>query len=347
MDVLQMTSRKRETYYVQLHHSILWECALGIAAITNTPMLHTLEKEEKYWRQLKQSMSKDLLDALSVVEKHNTWKCILQILHEKNFANVEEFSSFIMDLPDERFTFICLPFTGEGFQKKRKDAAHGSREAMQVLQEETKDHPFFPAYIEYVSTVNREELKNHLIHVMHVWYTEVVQPEETQLVTMLEYDQKEKEQMMAEIPAEEFVQWATGGITYVPEPSIHKVLLIPQYVYRPWNIEADIEGTKVFYYPISNTSIAPEDPYIPPDFLVEKYKALGDETRLRIVKILAEKEHSLQQLTDRMEIGKSTIHHHLKLLRSAKLVTIEAGQYVLKRETLHVLGKELELYTNQ
>src|SRR5699024_5468672 len=135
MDVFHINSRKRETYHVQLHHSILWECALGIAAITNTPMLQTLEKDEKYWKQRKQSMSTELRDALTVVEKHNTWKCVLQILHEKDFANLEEYTTCIKDLPNEGLTFICLPFTGEEFQKARKEAAHGSRKAIQVLKE--------------------------------------------------------------------------------------------------------------------------------------------------------------------------------------------------------------------
>lgn len=47
MDILQLTSRKRETYHVQLTYSLLWENALGIAAITNSKLLQTLERPEK------------------------------------------------------------------------------------------------------------------------------------------------------------------------------------------------------------------------------------------------------------------------------------------------------------
>ena len=45
---------------------------------------------------------------------------------------------------------------------------------------------------------------------------------------------------------EELVEWSTGGVIYMPEPSVNHVLLIPQIIYRPWNIEADIEDTKCF-----------------------------------------------------------------------------------------------------
>lgn len=34
-------------------------------------------------------------------------------------------------------------------------------------------------------------------------------------------------------------------------------------VQAAWNIEADIEDTKVFHYPVANESIHPEDPYEP------------------------------------------------------------------------------------
>lgn len=44
MDTLNMTSRKRETYQVTFEWSLLWESALGIAAVTNKGILETLEK---------------------------------------------------------------------------------------------------------------------------------------------------------------------------------------------------------------------------------------------------------------------------------------------------------------
>ncbi len=347
MEVFQVTSRKRETYEVRLQYSVLWECALGIAAITNELMIDTLEKDRNDRKKLKQSLSTQLLNALKVVEENNTWKCLLQLLHKKSFTKLEELTSYITQLDHDEFKWICLPFVGSRYQSIRETAAQGDEDAIRVLQRETKENSFFPRYIQYVIDTEADVLKEHLIQVMTMWYTEVVKRDENQLQEMLAYDYKEKMEMKEKTPPEKFVQWATGGIQYQPEPSVQTVLLIPQYVYRPWNIEADIEGTKVFYYPISNRSIAPRDPYMPRDFLVEKHKALGDETRLRIVKMLSEEDHTLQQLTDRLHVGKSTIHHHLKLLRAAKLVMIENGKYVLKTGSLQLLTTELELYINE
>ena len=95
------------------------------------------------------------------------------------------------------------------------------------------------------------------------WYESVIQKEEEEILSILKRDYETKVEMNKKMKPEEFVEWATGGVNYMPEPSVHHVLLIPQMTYRPWNIEADIEDTKVFHYPVANESIHPEDPYEP------------------------------------------------------------------------------------
>lgn len=344
MDILNASSRKRETYKVHLKFSTLWECALGIAAITNTPLLNTLEKPLDYWNTLKQSLSEELIDYLDYVEKHNTWKALLQILHTNDFMSIQEFTEYINQSQEYDLRITCLPYVGMNFQDLRSKSAAQDKGAICELKNVTKDNPFFPNYIEFISLVDINELKNHLINVMKEWYESVIIPNEKQLIEILENDYNTKMQMLNIMTPEEFVEWATGGITYLPEPSVHKVLLIPQYIYRPWNIEADLEGIKVYYYPVANESISPDDKYIPNNFLVEKFKAVGDEARLRIVKLLYEQDRGLQDITDQLDLGKSTIHHHLKILRAAKIVEISNSKYSLKKKSVESLLKELDFY---
>ncbi|WP_391209584.1 ArsR/SmtB family transcription factor [Psychrobacillus sp. L4] len=347
MDVLNHSSRKRETYQVHVTQSVLWECALGIAAITNTPIIKTLEKPADYWEELKESLPVGLLAELDFVSIKNTWKALLQLLHKRDFHDLGEFTSYIQTLPMTELTFICLPFIGSKYQEIRRRASLGEESAMKEMMKLTSDHSFFPNYIEFICQANGKRLKEHLINVMNFWYEAIIEKDSYHLQTILKTDYEMKKKMLDKMPPEELVEWATGGVSYLPEPSVHNVLLIPQYIYRPWNIEADIEGTKVFYYPISNESITPNDQYTPNNFLVLKHKALGDEVRLRIVKLLYEHDRTLQDITEKLNIGKSTIHHHLKILRAAKLVEIIDAKYSLKRIALDMLSKELELYLNQ
>ncbi|WP_152655716.1 helix-turn-helix transcriptional regulator [Oceanobacillus sp. CFH 90083] len=344
MDVLQLTSRGRESYDVQLTYSILWECALGIAAITNTRLLDTLDRPREYWAQIKNSISGELSEELAFVEEKNTWKGLLQILHQQEFSSLDAFQQYIQALPDAELKFICLPFAGKKEQVYREQAAQGEEKAIKELMRITDNNPFFPAYIEFISTCEAKSLKKHLIKVMDSWYQEVVKANQQEIEAVLEKDYQSKKAMYQKVSSEELVQWATGGVTYPPEPSVHTVLLIPQYIYRPWNIEADIEGTKVFYYPVSNESVSPSDRYMPDYFLVQKYKALGDEVRLKMVKLLSEHPRTLQDMTERLDIGKSTIHHHLKILRAAKIVEIIDSKYCLKKNVFALLAKEFNWY---
>ncbi|RAN90590.1 transcriptional regulator [Bacillus sp. SRB_28] len=347
MEVFHVTSRKRETYNVQMKYSILFECALGIAAITHKRLIDTLEKTQSEWEEIRESLSVEMREHLQFVEENNTWKALLQLLYEGDFQDLSQFIANIDSLSEEDLKYICLPFLGEVYEEKRRLAVSGEASVINELKELTHDHQFFSTYIEFVCNVDVRELKTHLIAVMTGWYDSVVKKEAEEIVSILQRDYEAKNEMNKKMQPEEFVEWATGGVTYMPEPSVHHVLLIPQITYRPWNIEADIEDTKVFHYPVANESIHPEDPYEPSYFLVHKHKALGDEARLRIVKLLFEQERTLQDITERLQLGKSTVHHHLKLLRAAKLVDIHDGKYVLRKKTVQSLAKELDAFLNR
>ncbi|MEK3906358.1 winged helix-turn-helix domain-containing protein [Oceanobacillus sp. FSL K6-0127] len=347
MDVISATVKKRETYSVHIKYSSLWECALGIAAITNTALIDSLEKSISYWKEMRESLSHRLREHLEYVEKNNTWKALLQLLHQKDFTTLQEFTSYIEMLSEKRLKFICLPFVGDAYQELRERAACREKEAIEALQSLTAANPFFPEYIAFISNMEQMQLKKHLVEVMTDWYKQVIENDPEQLEKILQADVAAKKKMEVKMDPEEFVEWATAGITYLPEPSVHHVLLIPHVTYRPWNIVADLEDTKVFYYPVANESISPDDRYLPNDFLLLKYKALGDEARLRIIKLLFERNRTLQEITERMGMGKSTIHHHLKILRAAQLVEMKDTKYALKTKAIDSLTKELALYLHQ
>ena len=53
-----------------------------------------------------------------------------------------------------------------------------------------------------------------------------------------------------------------------------------------------------------------------------RFRALGDETRLRILEQLVAGERSVSELTERVDIGQSLMSHHLRILREAGLVVV-------------------------
>lgn len=134
MEVFHVTSRKRETYNVQMKYSILFECALGIAAVTHKRLIDTLEKSQSEWEKIRQSLSVEMREHLQFVEENNTWKALLQLLYEGDFQDLSQFIANIDSLSEEDLKYICLPFLGEAYQAKRRLAASGEVSVIHELK---------------------------------------------------------------------------------------------------------------------------------------------------------------------------------------------------------------------
>lgn len=59
------------------------------------------------------------------------------------------------------------------------------------------------------------------------------------------------------------------------------------------------------------------------------FKALNDETRRQIIELLKAKDMNAGEISDRFNISKPSISHHLDILKRADLITSEKrGQFV-------------------
>ncbi|MCB9680149.1 MAG: metalloregulator ArsR/SmtB family transcription factor [Alphaproteobacteria bacterium] len=80
--------------------------------------------------------------------------------------------------------------------------------------------------------------------------------------------------------------------------------------------------------------------------LVPFLKALADESRLRLVGLLALRPHSVEELATVLDLRASTVSHHLGKLVEAGLVRAEASGhyhvYALDLDALHARAKALQ-----
>lgn len=65
-------------------------------------------------------------------------------------------------------------------------------------------------------------------------------------------------------------------------------------------------------------------PDISAELTLQFFKALADESRLRIVALLTDRERSVQEIAQRMKLREPTISHHLSILKELDLVTSRA-----------------------
>jgi DNA-binding transcriptional ArsR family regulator len=137
---------------------------------------------------------------------------------------------------------------------------------------------------------------------------------------VLERSAGEASRMAARADVKVVVERVTHGLVYNGEVGILEVLLVPSLVPAPFTIISDHDATKIFCYPTSQQAAKAESPDAR---LVAVYRALGDETRLRILRRLVGGSTSVGLLSDDLGLAKSTVHQHLFSLRAAGLVRLD------------------------
>jgi DNA-binding transcriptional ArsR family regulator len=60
------------------------------------------------------------------------------------------------------------------------------------------------------------------------------------------------------------------------------------------------------------------------ELTLQFFKALADESRLRIIALLTDRERSVQEIAQRMKLREPTISHHLSILKELDLVASRA-----------------------
>src|ERR1041385_8732065 len=73
---------------------------------------------------------------------------------------------------------------------------------------------------------------------------------------------------------------------------------------------------------VADVSAVPASPDVPPR-LVKSFRALGDPTRLALLRLLAVEEHAVGDLVRALGIAQPAVSRHLRVLREAELVVDE------------------------
>jgi DNA-binding MarR family transcriptional regulator len=165
------------------------------------------------------------------------------------------------------------------------------------------------------------------------WHEDVFAREWAEVAPIVERDADEKRRLARVATVSTVVEEATNGGEYTPEVGIGRVLLIPTYLGRPWVIHGRQRSTLVMVTPAGEAALAGSPEEAARRRLLRLSKALSDDTRLRALRRLAEGNRSLIELADDLGVSKSTMHHHLAVLRSAGLLRW-AGPHRDKRYAL-------------
>ena len=216
---------------------------------------------------------------------------------------------------------------------------------LEFLRTSHPDWEPWTTYLRGILDADSAAFKEELVAVVEEWAERVFKPEALTIMPIIERDAEAKRQLLRELPADEFVTVATNGVEFAPRPGCDRVVMVPSFIARPLVAHLEVGDALIIIYPVGDESISAEVD-TPPQRLVRLSKALGDEKRLRILRALADGEKTLMELADAFGVAKTTMHHHMIVLRSAGLVSVGVGnkRYRLRPETVPDVGALLSGY---
>ena len=186
---------------------------------------------------------------------------------------------------------------------------------------------------------NADEAKFWVVRTLRLWYAHVFGEQWPELEPVLDRDAAAKRQLARQLSWSDLLDRATNGVEYVLEVGVDRLRLIPTYLARPMTMTVRQRRTMVVCYPGADVpSIASPEARVGQ---VMKYaRVLADETRARALWKLSASSLTLQELADELQVSKSTMHHHLDVLRSVGLVRVrpDGRRYSLRREAVAELS---------
>lgn len=106
----------------------------------------------------------------------------------------------------------------------------------------------------------------------------------------------------------------TRGRTRMGPPFMQRMPEAGPAGFAPWEACARM---------MSSLAAAPHPDAIQTAEPAQLFGALADETRLKVVKLLSEKEMCVEDLTEALTLAQATVSHHLRVLKDAGLVQAE------------------------
>lgn len=168
------------------------------------------------------------------------------------------------------------------------------------------------------------------------------------ILRSLRVDAGTKTQLNRTVPPDELLESATGGFILMGDDEPESILLVPHWHMRPWNMFTTYKTMVLIEYPVD---ALPRVPGEPPPAVLRLARALSDESRLRILRLVAQEPRTFTDLVGQTGLSKSTVNHHMVLLRAAGLVRVQGlvgarVTYSLQSRALDTLRDRLADYLN-
>lgn len=304
------------------------ELLLGIATLNASEDLETLELGADRIAELRAGTAPELLAAAETLLPGKSASLLLGLVYlTPKPRTASAFLDLVAATDPVELRLHLLGYYMRGHHLAEPEtirrAAEGDAAARSELLETFADYVVKCSEYEHVLALDADQAKAGLLDVLSGWTEHVLPALSPGFVPLAERDAEAKREQIRGVPPEHVVERVAPGIQWTPGPDVDRVVLFPSDSARPWVYMSEYKRVKIFCPPITvDRAPAPADD---PAELVRIYKALGDESRLKLLKRLQAGPISLGEAAQEVGLAKSTTHHHLAILRQAGFVLIQEG----------------------
>jgi DNA-binding transcriptional ArsR family regulator len=342
----RVVDASRPRLRIEVEASEAAELLLSMSALLGDHALEDFDAGAEWLAEAKSRAPADLLELAGTIFEGCTAHLLGLVWETPPPRRVDDFLAYLQVIDPLELKLTLLGYYTRGHHIAQPEtirrAALGDRAAADELLAAAGAWEEKGRLVEHVLSLGSEELRGYLIDAITRWNTQVFAPTVDEVGPQLERDAEAKRALAASLPPSEFVVRATGGIQYNAPPEIHTIVFFPSWWFRPWVLMTEHKHARIFGYAVS---AGRDDAAVDLGELARLYKALGDEKRLALLRMLRRGPIALAEATKEVGLSKSTTHHHLAILRQAGLVLItedEEKSYSLRADRLAEVARLLD-----
>jgi DNA-binding transcriptional ArsR family regulator len=341
---------------LRIVHGTAFEALAELAAFTSGPARASLESGKPWIRETRRLAGRELLVRVSA-HPLDTYANLATLAADLGDAvTLEAWLAELRAMPPERLRRRLIGADSAMAREPLDDelleaAAEGDARARTRLHAVLGIGRTMRRSVDRILRIPKAELQRDLVQIVAAWGDRVFPRWGPEAMAAVERDVAATAELAARSSAAEVVASATGGLAVAPAISVRQLVVAPTVALRPFVVPVDVGATAMYLVSVSDEANDPAGGVS--NRLVKTAAALGDPIRVRALHELARHDGlTASMLAERLGVERTSLHHHLGLLRSAGLLTIEdpgdgSWHYRVRRDRIDELGSLLRSYLDE
>ncbi|MGE5630457.1 MAG: ArsR/SmtB family transcription factor [Caulobacteraceae bacterium] len=315
---------------VTVHHSTAYDFLAGMYRLNNNEKLVELISELdtadkikfndeilKWVENSRRKFTKEIKERLDLFFNYESFfgVCLINDIASKDINNAKAFIRYVEQLP---LAYILKSFLGTGYgpediTEEQTEKMLGNHKDAIAFIEKNISLPSQQKWELLQFFLDPEGMKDKLLELFRWYYENIFSSEEEKLdETVRKYEKELKKKL--ETYGEEYLKLLVDT-DYSKSKGVEKIFISSSYYCEISSMKSSREDTGVDLYILG---------YRYPEVIAEgrhtlltnvnMFKALADETRLNIIKLLSERPWYGNELAQKLKLSNSTISYHMSML---------------------------------